>query len=140
MSFIGEKKLKSHRETKEKTAGGFPLIEVQYEDEEIEWFSSLMFEKIVSDKACDLSELRDKRISPLVEVVLASLRDWGIKISELPYFSVLLNNSLDENTKQAYVELWSEWGPRLQSPDEASLIQVDKVLRAKKKTLKDVLK
>ena len=138
--YIGEKKIESAKETEEKTLGGFSIIEVQYESG-IEWFSSLMFEKIVSETPCDLSELREKRITPIVNVLLTVLRDWGIKLSELPYMSAVLNQSLDFNQKEALVELWSKWMPRPISSDDIDLITVDRVLHSiKLKTLDDVLK
>jgi len=139
MSYIGEKKIKSHRETEERTPRGNSLIEVQFENGDVERYSSLMFEKIISEESCNLSELLDKRIFPVVEEVLGILRDWGVKLGELPYLSLKLNQSLDENAKQAHIELLSQWMPRPLSPDEVDLITIDRILKSKKRTLKDIL-
>lgn len=137
--YIGDKKIKETRETKEKTPGGFDILEVEYENGDVEWFSKLLYDRIITEQSCDASTLRDKRIFPMVEVILGILRDWGIKIGELPYLSALLNKSLDYNTSQALNELWSQFIPRPNSPDEVSLIAVDRVLRSKKLTLHDLL-
>lgn len=128
--YIGSKKIERTKEIEEKTPNGFSIIEVEYEDQTKEWISSLMFEKIVSETPYDLSELRDKRITPIVQVVLAVLRDWGIKLNELPYMSVLLNQSLDFNQKEALLELWSKWMPRPISPDDVDMITIDRVLKS----------
>ena len=128
--FIGKKKITSVEETKDKTPGGFSLIRVEYDDESIEYMSSLMFPKVTSDKACDESALRDKRMYPVVENILGLLRDWGIKTGELQYMSALLNLSLDNNQKEAMSELWSKWMPRPMSLDDVDLITMDRVLKA----------
>ena len=89
-----------------------------------------MIDKKVSETSCDLTALREKRLTPVVEQVLNLLRDWGVKINELPYISMLLNQSLDFNQKEALIKLWGAWGPKLLSPEDVDLITVDNVLRS----------
>lgn len=137
--FIGPRKIKSIRQTDEKTTGDIPLFEVTFEDGVVERFSELMFKKIVSEESCDLNVLRDKRVFAVVEVMLEILRDWGIRLSELPYLSAVLNRSLDTNTKEALSELWSHWMPKPQDPEDVDLITIDRILKSKKVTLADVL-
>lgn len=138
--YIGPKKIESTKEIGEKTPSGFSIIEVEYEDKTVEWISYLMFEKIVSDEPCDLSQLREKRLNPIIQVLLAALRDWGIKLNELPYMSVLLNQSLEFNQKEALIELWSKWMPRPLSPDDVDMVGIDRVLRSVKRiTIDDIL-
>jgi len=137
--FVGNKKIKKYTISDQKTPGGFDIIEVEFENGDIENFSSLLFEHIVTTESVDASTLRNKRVEPMVGVILAMLRDWGIKIGELPYMSVLLNQSLDFNQQEAMKELWSEYMPRPLSLDDVDLLAVDKVLKNKKTTLKDVI-
>lgn len=137
--FIGEKTIKETKNTGEKTAGGIDIIEVEFEDGTKEIFSNLLHEKIISEESCDATKLRDKRIYPVVEAILALLRDWGIKLSELPYLSAVLNQSLQENEKEALKTLWKEWIPTINSIDDVDLITVDRILKTKKKTLEDIL-
>ena len=137
--FIGDKKVKSVNKSKEKTAGGIGIMEVEFEDGKIEHFSELLYSKITSGEPCDATALREKRIFPVVQSVLVLLRDWGIKISELPYMSAVLNQSLDYNSKEALNELWSKWMPKPSSPEDVDLITVDRVLSSKRKTLNDVI-
>lgn len=137
--FIGEKKIKQAITTEEKTPGGVNLIEVEFEDGTIELFSELMYKNTTSEESCDATQLREKRIVPIVGVLLAVLRDYGIKLGELSYMSTLLNQSLQFNEAEAIKELWSQWALKPKSLDDVDLITVDRVLKSKKKTLDEVL-
>ena len=128
--YIGEKKVLTIMDSGLKTSGDIPIMEIEYEDGTKELLSSFMADKIISETACDLTVLREKRIQPVVEEVLKLLRDWGIKLNELPYMSLLLNQSLDFNQKEALLKVWSAWGAKLQSPEDVDLITIDKVLRS----------
>ena len=127
--FIGKKKIREVKELEEKTPGGYPMKEVTFEDNSVEWFSGLMFDNIASDSRCDDTELRDKRIFPLVQVMLSVLRDWGVKVGELQYLATLLNQSLDSNTSEAVKEMWSKFMPKPADLDEVNLIAIDRVLK-----------
>lgn len=131
--YIGEKKIKRVTETDEQTSGGFKLVEVEFQHGMIERFSSLLLDKIITDQVCDASKLRDLRIHPVVAIVLQVLRDWGLKMSELPYFSTVLNQSLDYNHKQALNTLWSQWMLKPKDPEEVDLIAIDRVLKTNNK-------
>ena len=130
VKFIGPKKVKNTAITEEITPGGIPIVEVEYEDGVKEWFSSKMFEKIIASESCDESTLRDKRVHPVVGEMQVLLREWGIKLGELPYMSIILNQSLDFNQKSALQELWSKWMPKPQSLDDVDLITIDRVLKS----------
>ena len=133
MQYIGPKQVKGVRETGETTPTGISLIEVEYEDGLKEMLSKIMYDEIVSDKSCDLTELRDKRVRPVVAHTLALFREWGLKTGEVGYMSVLLNQSLESNETEAVKELWSKWTLPLNSLDDVSLIDIDRVLKSKKK-------
>ena len=134
--FIGPKKLESAKYTGEKTSSGVEIVKVTYEDESIEYLSSLMFEETVSKDKCDAGELRDKRVAPIVQGCLRIMRDWGLKSGETPYMSAMLNQSLDFNQKEAMYELLSKWMPRPNSLDELDYITVDRILKRKDEYLK----
>jgi len=129
--YIGRKRVKKADLSEHKTASGLEIATIEFEDETVEQFSSLILPHILTSKPIDLSELREKRIQPIVGVVLQVLRDWGIKMGELQYFSVLLQNSLDFNHNEAIKELWKTWMPKPSAPDEVDLLTVDRVLKAK---------
>ena len=123
--FIGPKKIKGT----ELVEGDLTLV--QYEDGTTEVFSRRMFGAIQSEEPCDLTTLREKRITPIVKDVLIILRDWGIRLSELPYMSAVLNDSLMQNEKEALIALWKPWMPTMQSADDVDLVTVDRVLKAR---------
>lgn len=143
MLYIGERKIKEVKATDQKSEGGGELLEIHYEDHSIEFLPKLMYEKIVTEKAIDLSELREKRVQPIVQSVLFILREWGIKVGETPYFSAILNQSLNNNVEEATKMLWGQFMPKPKSLDDVDLVNIDRVLRkfseAEKKTLKDVI-
>jgi len=128
MKYIGLKPIKEIKEG-DKTSNGIEIVEVLYEDGTKEILSKLMYDKIVSEESCDLTQLRDKRLEPLVKETLVVLRNWGIKLSELTPFYALLNLSMQNNEKEALLELWQEVVPTLQDPDDIDLIAVDLILR-----------
>lgn len=123
--FIGQKKIK---DTKIESN----LVRVEYEDGLKEVFSKLMYDAIVSEEACDLTKLRDKRVQPIVKAVLGVLKDWGIKLGEIQYMSTLLNQSLQFSEDEATRELWSKYLPNIKSMDDVDMLSLDKVLRTKK--------
>lgn len=131
MKYIGIKQVKEAIETGEKTPSGVPLLKVLYEDGSFEVLSKIMYDEIAADESYDLTELRDRRVRPIVATTLVVFREWGIKVSELAYFSALLNQSLDANKDEAFKELWLKLIPNLQSIDDIDLIAIDRVLKSK---------
>lgn len=127
--YIGKKKIKSIIVANEKTQGGQDVVLIEYEDGLMERIPTVMFDEIVSDEPCGLDELRDKRIRPVVSLILTLLQEWGIKLSELGYLSALLNQSLDFNRDSALRKLWSKYMPEPLAPDEVDLLTVNRVLR-----------
>jgi hypothetical protein len=131
--YIGQKKIKETIVTDEKTPGGGDIIAITYEDGLTETFSKLMYNEIVSEEMCDLTDLRDKRVRPIVASVLLIFREWGMKVGETAYFSALLNNSLEHNKDEAQKELWRQFMPSIISLDDVDFVGIDRVL----KTIKD---
>jgi len=128
--YIGPKKIKLISGEKE--------ILVEFEDDTKEVLSKLMYGTIVSETPCDLTALREKRVKPVVEAILTVLRDWGIKLNEMPYLSALLTQSLQYNEEEALKKLWTRWIPTLKTLDDVDLITVDKVLRSIKEESKEI--
>ncbi len=133
--FIGKKRVMNVRIVEDhKTPSGIDINEIEYEDGSKEYMSALMFRASVTDQKIDDTQLRDRRVQPVVQVVLAILRDWGITVGETQYFSALVNQSLNNNIDAAVKELWSQHMPKPQDLDNVSLITVDKVLRTIKES------
>lgn len=128
--WIGDKKIKEAVELKDKTPMGAPMIEVTYVDNKKEILSKLMFDATVSEKSCDLTTLRMKRMSPVVAAVLSIMREWGIKVGETPIFSELITRSLNYNKDQAEMKLWKKWNPTIKSNEDVNMLMVDLVLKS----------
>lgn len=126
--FIGLKKIKDSVIKKN-------VVTVEYEDGSKEVLSKMMYDNVVSKESYDLTTLRDKRINPVVKEVLIIMRNYGIKINELPYFSAVLNESLNKSEQEALKELWRPWIPTIQEIDDVDLIAIDRVLKTKKEEL-----
>lgn len=128
--FIGGKKILEVKPTEQKTPGGAEILEVLFEDETSQFFSKLMLDNIITENKIDETELRNKRVDPIVEVILTILREYGVKTGELPYFSALLNKSLDYNSNQALLKLLGKWMPQPLSLDDVDFITIDRILKA----------
>lgn len=120
--YIGEREIKDYQ-CDELTC------EITYADGKTETLSKIMFDEIVAEEKCDATTLRDKRVRPVVAQVLGVMRFWGIKTGEVGYFSTLLNQSLEHNESEALKHLWKGVNSTLQSLDDVSLVDVDKVLK-----------
>ncbi len=128
--FIGEKQVVDVTETQEKTPNGSPILSIEYKDGTKELIPTLMFDRVVSDKSCDISVLRDKRVQPIVEEVLKVLRDWGLRLSELQHLSLLMNQSIAFNQTQALVEVLSKYtSTKLLSPEDVDMLTIDRILK-----------
>ena len=123
MKYIGDKEIKTYQCNE-------GICEVEYADSKKETLSKAMFDEIVDDKKCDLSTLRDKRVRPVVAHVLGVMRMWGIKTSEVSYFSQLLNQSLINNENVASTHLWKSINSTINDVEDVSLVDVDKVLKS----------
>lgn len=135
--FIGEKKILFAELTEETTPAGTKIVKVTFVDDSVEHFSELMFGHVVTEEQGDLSTLRERRVKPIVQAILELLREYGIRVGELPYFSALLNQSLDFNRAEAERHLWSQYMPKPKDLEDVDLITVDRVLRSMKKEPKD---
>ena len=120
--YIGEKQIK--KVTKDNTH-----FLITYMDDTTETISYLLLDKIVSDEPCNVTQLRDKRVEPIVEEVLKVLKNWGLKLNELSPLSNLLNQSIDFNQTQATLELWRPYVGTLKSPEDIDMITLDKILK-----------
>lgn len=137
--YIGQKKIKKAEKTEEKTPGGNDIYLIEYESGEREWFSELMLNNIVSEKSCDLTALQEKRVYPVIEVVLTFFREYGLPIGDLPYLSAKLNQSIDNNTKEAILHLWEPYQSGMLELDQVTMLNIDRVLKSRRKTLNDIL-
>ena len=127
--YIGKKQIKENVETSDKTPAGNSIYKIVYVDDTVEYFSHPMLDKIISDERCDESQLREKRVRPIVEMCLAVLREWGLKVGELPYLSQLMNQSLNYSSDQALIKLVANYMPKPNSLDDVDYLTIDRILK-----------
>ena len=115
-----------------KDADGNPLIRVAYIQGGVEYFTSKMLTAIVSDKTCDLTELRLKRVHQIVQEILKVMSVYGFKPhSEFEFLYATLKGTLDQRLKQASDFLWGV------DDQELSFLDMIQVLEQRDKTIKD---
>ena len=90
-----------------KDASGEPLIKVKYIQGGVEYFTKRMLEAVVTDKSTDLTDLRTRRMYPVIQEILKVLSLYGFKPhSEFEFLYSMLKGTLDERLKQASDFLW----------------------------------
>lgn len=128
--YIGDKKIKNFEETDETTSMGTKIFKVTFEDGHVEKFSKTMLEVVADKEPCDLTALRDKRVMPVIKMLLGIMEEWGIKVGELPYIAQLLNRSIDANTDEALFKLLEPWMPKPKSLDDIDLVTINRILKS----------
>ena len=123
--FIGPREIKGEPVEAEN------LVTVEYKDGTSEILSKLMYDITLSKKACDLTELMEKRIKPIVKETLTIMRNYGMKLSEVSHFLKFITEMLEINEEAAIVELWKPLNKTIQRSDDIDLISIDKVLKSK---------
>jgi hypothetical protein len=129
--FIGKKKIKETKVAEQKTPMGNAIVEVDYEDGTKEFIAQCMFDKVVSIEQEDETKLQDKRVNTIVDIILFSLREWGVKIGEIDKITMLLAQSLTYNSNQALLSLVGDYMPKPLTLDEVDLLVIDKILKDK---------
>lgn len=129
--YIGGKKILVIADSGEKTPGGVKVMDIEYVDGTKESLSALIVEQVVSSEACDLTELRVKRLYPVTKETLKLWLNWGVKADEVEHLCQLIATSISENANQAILRFWKEQGADLLSVDAVDLITIDRVLREK---------
>ena len=113
-------------------AEGKPLIRVTYIQGGIEYFTEKMLTAIISDKTCDLTELRFKRVHQIVQEILKVMSVYGFKPhSEFEFLYATLKGTLDQRLKQASDFLWGV------DDQELSFLDIIQVLEQRDKVIKD---
>lgn len=121
--WIGDKQIDvTEAITDRKDASGEPLIKVKYIQGGVEYFTKRMLESIVTDKQTDLTDLRIRRVYPMVQDILKTLSLYGFKTSEFEFLYASLKGTLDERLKQAHDFLWGV------KDQDLSMIDLVKVL------------
>lgn len=101
------------------------LFIVTFSDGSTEELSKLIISEAITDKPCDLTELRNKRCFPVVAKVLEVLRDANVRISEIDFITQRVIMSIDESREVGNTKLWGV------KADEQTMFNLERILTKK---------
>ena len=124
--FFGPDKITSWKEVEEKTYLGNLRLELTFESGKIMVYPLKVIEGVVSEIACDLTELRNKIVNPVVEKILMILAEAELNKDNLNYaIGPKLTSSLDNSFSAALTMLWGK------EDYEVTLFDINKILKSK---------
>jgi len=106
--YVGKKKIKATEVAKRKTFLGKEVTLLSYEDDTKEELPSEQLCLQVSPEPCDLTQLREKAIVPMVEKILAILLEAEIKIIDIEYMTQKIIMSARDHIDRANKKLWGK--------------------------------
>ena len=96
-----------------------------------EIISNILLEKTSSDEPRDETSLRDLRVTEMALAVLQLLTKYNMKLSEFEQLAGSINMSISDSFNKASVILWGV--------ETKSILDVDRVLKSNRLTLKDII-
>lgn len=66
----------------------------------------VVFETVVSEKECDLTEMRDKKLHPVMGEIVSILMKYDVKMSEIDNLFLIITNFLNEKLDYSSARLW----------------------------------
>lgn len=130
--YIGEKEIKVVTDTTKLTPLGGKVMEVTYVDGTTEEITEKTLKIIKDTKPCDATELRRRRVEPVVQEFLIMMREGNLKLSEVDYAMSLVIESINQNSNEANNKLWN-----VSDGGERTFLQVDEVLKDGEKETKE---
>lgn len=125
--YFGPRKIKNVVESKEKTYLGKIKLILSFEDGSEETYPLEVVEGLISETSIDLSELRDRRVKPVIEKLLVVLLESELTKEDLIYATgIKFTESLKGCEEKANEILWGK--PNYQ----ITLSDIDKILKKNK--------
>lgn len=116
-----------------KTNGGNDVVEINYEGGFREIMSKKTFEIIVSDKPCDLTQLREKRIAPLIAQLMDVVAENDIKAADIETVKTRFEGELYNSFNRATHYLWTKddasFAPGFNVVSDRSILEAHLVVR-----------
>jgi len=107
--YLGHRKIKEILYLETKTFLGEGRIKVTLEDGEVQELPVEMLEATITDKKSDATNLRNKRVFPVVDKILAILTDSELSFAEISYATgPRLKASIDDNVERSYEKIWGK--------------------------------
>lgn len=125
--YFGPLKIKEMNGLADKTYLGNPRIRIVFENGEESEMPLEMFEKVASTTATDLTNLRDKKVKPIIEKMMAILVESELAVEDVAYIiGNKLPFSLNDALDRANEKMWGKPQYKL------SYMDIEKVLRKEK--------
>lgn len=121
--FIGPRRIKELKLIDEKTLLGQEIYLVSYRDGTQEELPKQVIKDTATDKAKDLTELRELRVKPVVAKIIGLLTEADLKLEEIDYMGSKVSSSIEEAIKQTVTKLWGK------EFSERTMRQLDKTLK-----------
>ena len=120
--WLGDKKVRSYKESGETTPAGLPILEITTDDGVVK-LTEAKFNAIKGYKKCDLTELRNRIVKVVGQKVYALIMEYGPTLPEVDH---ILNEAVrlaNDATEQANNVLWG-----VEASHERSLLDVNNIL------------
>jgi len=132
--FIGPVKIEEINEMEYKTPAGQVVYKVLCDDGRVRIITEKQIETSVTDEVSDWTSLRERRMFPLAEKVLAMMLEYNMAVGDMEHLFLTVGRSVDESFNQAASILWhgddTNYTPGSETNgDERVFVQADKVLK-----------
>lgn len=124
VKYVGDKEVLAVEVCEESTPLLGKIVNVKFADGSSQVLTEKMYQNVVSDTPCDLSALRDKRVTPIVKEILVLLRESNLRIDEVDYMCALLVSSINKSSEDASNKLWN-----VKDGGERTFLDIDEVLK-----------
>ena len=124
--YIGAKKISDLELSVEKTLLGKEMYLVKYYDNfPEELLPGEVIKIIVTKQPTDATTLRDLKVKPVVEKILAILAESDLRLEESQYALDLTAKSVVENIQRVFTKLWGKEYP------ERTMMDMERILTKK---------
>jgi hypothetical protein len=106
--YIGLKKIKKTDMADRKTYMGSEVLDIEYEDGKKVQIPKEVAIKLATEKAMDLTSLRDKFVEPVISRLIVILLESEIEIDMIDYALQKLAQSVNQRIEKASEMLWGK--------------------------------
>ena len=125
--YYEQNKIKEVEELKTKTNRGKAMIKLVFENDKTQDLPVEVSTYLVKDEPIDATALREEVVKPLIAEIVEVLLERQIRIIDMDYLFLKLNDSINLSITSANNKIWGV------TSEEKTLVDIDKVLMAKTK-------
>lgn len=132
--YVGPNKILGITKEAITTPSGGEVFRVVYDNNHSELMTKRAFDLLVTEKATDLTDLRERKFRALIPQFITLMMEYDFKSMDCNPFLNRIMDSLQENFDRASNYLWTkddkEWVPGFNFVEQRTLLECDKVLKA----------